>query len=211
MSYHCYMQMMVITPESDVADEQRVVNELFAAGLHRLHVRKPGYTANDLRNYISKIDGHYHKHVVVHSCFELFAKCGLGGVHLNSAVREDHAAWHDLRDIAHGSISTSFHSWQEIKANEVDYGYVFISPVFDSISKPGYTAAIELQGANAIKKYKAEKHQYCPAIIGLGGVGVQEINVLHNYGFDGAAVLGAIWTSPDPVGIFKEMITMSRK
>jgi thiamine monophosphate synthase len=41
------------------------------------------------------------------------------------------------------AISGSFHSWEEIRANRFPYTYVFISPVYDSISKAGYKAAID--------------------------------------------------------------------
>jgi thiamine-phosphate pyrophosphorylase len=101
-------------------------------------------------------------------------------------------------------ISTSFHSWQEIKENNHPYKYVFISPVFDSISKKDYKAGIDLLGATTVKNELAESGKYCPGIIGLGGVDAQSIKTLHEYGFDGAAMLGAIWNVDNCIDVLVE-------
>ena len=206
------MQLIVITDENEITSEARIVNELFAIGLQRLHLRKPRFSTEEYSAYINSIDAQYHSRIVVHGGFELVNELKLGGAHLNSAMRTDKTVWEMINMLPASRISTSFHSWEEITENEFRYHYVFISPVFDSISKKGYNAAIDLGGAFKTKNILTQAGRDCPELVGLGGVGIQNIKVLEEYGFDGAAVLGSMWTSADPVRSFSEMqrITNSR-
>ncbi|MCW3122536.1 MAG: hypothetical protein JWQ38_2028 [Flavipsychrobacter sp.] len=204
------MKLIVITPETDVADETMLVNSLFNNGLQKLHLRKMGYAEQDYRNYIGRIEAQYHTRIVIHACFELATELHLGGVHLNSMVRESEHMNTQLKDIASDKISTSFHSWNEIADNEFLYSYVFISPVFDSISKEGYKAAIDLDGAVEIKQQLATQGKHYPEIIGLGGVGIPQLKILSEKGFDGAAMLGSIWLSADPVKMFADALSASK-
>jgi len=205
------MDLLVITPEQNVPAEARIVNDLFARGLQRLHVRKHGYTTAQYREYIMSIDSRYYSRIVVHSSFELLHELGLGGIHLNSHSRTDDNVWKSISDIPQSTISTSFHSWQEIEENDFPYNYVFISPIFDSISKAGYSGSIDLSGAVSIKEYRKMQGRYCPKIIGLGGVRGGQLNDLRSIGFDGAAMLGAIWLSEDPVSSFTEAMYVINK
>ena len=188
------MQTIVLTPEHTVPGETERVNILLAGGLQRLHIRKPDYSITDYRNYIAAVDPAFHHLLVIHNYYELYHELGLAGVHLNSAARTNETTWARLSTIPSSAISTSFHSWQEIIDGTFPYAYVFISPVFNSISKPGYNAAIELHGALATKAQMATENRYCPKIIGLGGVGKNELAILEQYGFDGGAMLGSVWT-----------------
>lgn len=57
----------------------------------------------------------------------------------------------------------SLHSLQELSEDLQGLDYAFLSPIFDSISKPGYTAAFD---AEALRD--ALSKATCP-IIALGG------------------------------------------
>jgi len=199
------MQLIVITPEQSIEGETDLVNQMFANSLQRLHIRKPQYSSRNYEDYIGAIPAHYHSRIVLHASFELFDEFGLGGVHLNSHFRNDKQIWDKLRHLPPAALSTSFHSWQEIMENEFHFGYVFISPVFDSISKSGYKGKIDLNGAEETKQQLLMAGGYCPPIFALGGVGPKEILALCKHGFDGAAVLGSIWMANDPVAKFMEI------
>ena len=196
------MDLIVLTPEQDVPDEAKIINDLFRCGLTRLHVRKHGYTIDRYREYINAIALVYHSHMVIHDSFDLFHELKLGGIHLSSHARNDDKVWDCISEIQPSAISTSFHSWLEIEANNFSYNYVFISPVFDSISKQGYQATIDLSEANKVKQEFSQRSKYLPKIIGLGGVGPDQLEELSINGFDGAAMLGAIWLSKNPVNTF---------
>jgi hypothetical protein len=86
------------------------------------------------------------------------------------------------------AVSTSVHSWEEAKQLPDGLAYAFLSPLFDSISKPGYRAN------TALKQRPAGP--YSCKVIGMGGVGEDTIAELVRHGWDGAAILGWIWEEP---------------
>lgn len=84
------------------------------------------------------------------------------------------------------SNSTGIHSAAEITSTNTRYSTLLLSPVFDSISKPGYHGRT---GGMLINK----DHR---PILALGGVDHTTIILLKQWQFDGAALLGAIWKTP---------------
>jgi len=96
----------------------------------------------------------------------------------------------------------SAHSFEELE--KMDSEICFLSPIFDSISKQGYKAKYskdELREGIAIwKKSHSQK------LFALGGVEASNIAEIAEIGFDGAAVLGAVWYSSDPVGAWEEIL-----
>jgi thiamine-phosphate pyrophosphorylase len=206
--FYWQMQLIIITPDATSGEETKIINSLFEHGLQRLHLRKPSFVIQDYRDYLMEIDRQYHSCISIHRCFELYHEFRLGGIHLNSMARNDAQAWQQVKDIPPSAVSTSFHAWEEVEENTFPYGYVFISPVFDSISKNGYKAGIDLAKAKEIKQSLATQNRHCPSIIGLGGVGVQQLATLYQCGFDGAAMLGAIWQSENPLLVFTEAMGM---
>jgi thiamine-phosphate pyrophosphorylase len=52
----------------------------------------------------------------------------------------------------------------------------------------------------------AKKHKkQLPRIAGLGGVSAATLLQLYDNGFEGAALLGAIWESADPIAAFNTL------
>jgi len=198
------MQLLLLTPENDHPDEIKLVEHFLEQGLQRLHLRKPAYTRTDYSDYLSGIDAGYHKRIVLHGHFELMEKFDIGGIHLNTAMRNDVMLMRQWS--CYDKRSASFHSWNEIEVNTIPYQYVFISPVFDSISKKGYEACIDMAGAQALRKKKREARSHCPLLMGLGGVSAQNIDQLISSGFDGAVVLGSVWQAHDPALNFKQLM-----
>ena len=131
----------------------------------------------------------------------------LGGIHLNGVARANESIWDIIVNIPPSAVSTSFHAWDEVLDNRFAYGNVFISPVFNSISKPGYNGSININEIAAVRKMLGEENRYCPAITALGGVDKNVIQTLKQHGFDGAALLGAIWNNSSPVAAFLETKT----
>jgi len=96
----------------------------------------------------------------------------------------------------------SAHSFEELEKTSTDI--CFLSPVFDSISKFGYKAKYNSQ---ELKEGIASwKENHSQKLFALGGVDAENIAELASLGFDGAAVLGAVWHSPDPVEALLEII-----
>ena len=96
-------------------------------------------------------------------------------------------------------FSTSIHQLRDWPTLSGQAQLVFYSPVFASISKPGYgpTASLDTlrQQIEAIRQQSVQ----LPHLIGLGGIQADNIQSIKLAGFDGAALMGALWQSPDPV------------
>ena len=177
------MQLALITPEQDKPGEKELVNSMFLAGLNRLHLRKPGYSIRDYEAYFNSVDRNYHNRIILHGGgFELYGKIETGGVHINTAQRSD-----------------------------INLGYVFISPVFDSISKTDYKAGVNLSGLATLKSRFAEQGKTCPGIFGLGGIDVPHLAILKQYKFDGAVVYGSVWKSANPLAMFEGLLAAAQK
>ena len=204
------MLITVITPESNLKKENEIVNDLFKNGLERLHLRKPDNSAEETRKYIKSIEPQYHPNIILAGNFDLFNEFDLGGIHLNDPSRRDEDLRKKIDYISPSLVSTSYHTWQKIVENDFHFGHVFISPVFDSISKKDYKASIDPYGARKTKQKLAEQNKYCPRIVGLGGVGINEIKALYEYGFDGAAMLGTLWMSGNPVTTFIKALSVAK-
>jgi thiamine-phosphate pyrophosphorylase len=85
------------------------------------------------------------------------------------------------------------------------YDYIFLSPVFDSISKKGYSSNIDL---NTFMQ-KKEASTFPTKVIGLGGVSKENITLLSDVGFDGAALLGSIWLKEKKEERVKEFVNIN--
>ncbi len=92
-----------------------------------------------------------------------------------------------------------FHSLKEMDDCKEEYSYAFLSPIFDSISKAGYKSKFDLK---ELKRSPLLGRGAGGEVIALGGIDENTIHEAVDLGFDGVAVLGAIWMSEDPLKNF---------
>ena len=123
-------KLIVITSPYFFKGEDSILSHLFDEGMQHLHLRKPDSEANELRKLLDRIPDIYYPKVVLHDCFNLAIEYGLGGIHLNRRNNQS-------PDGFTGTISCSCHSIEELEQfGKLDY--LFLSPIFQSISKEGY-------------------------------------------------------------------------
>ena len=108
------------------------------------------------------------------------------GIHLNHRNPEIPASYK-------GHISCSCHSIDDVKRRKVLCDYVFLSPIFDSISKNNYSSAYS--GSQLMQASKTGIIDR--KVIALGGIQSNNIRHVKELGFGGAAVLGDIWNRFD--------------
>lgn len=196
------MRIEVITPEHTAPNEVSMAQRLFQAGLQVLHLRKPGYTTEEYRQYIEQIDTAFRNRIVLHGAYPIAPMLGVAGIHINEPRRQSG----DYPMLNREYMSTSCHHWETITEVAPLFGRVFISPLFDSISKAGYAATTAVDG---IEDTRTQLGAQCPQIVGLGGITTANIALLKSMGYDGAATLGAIWQAPDPVAMLVQMMTIA--
>lgn len=175
-------RLIVVTSEPDLPDEPAAWEALRATGLWRLHLRKPHWDAARTAACLERLSPDLRACVRLHDHHELAARYGLDGVHLNARHPEPPAGYH-------GGFSRSCHGLPEVKRYKPVCDYVFLSPVFSSLSKRGYAAAFETDRLRSA----AADGTIDGRVLALGGVTAGKIAVLRGLGFGGAAVLGALW------------------
>ncbi len=189
--------IVVLSDPENGRHECEQVNQLFEAGLQRFHVRKPEFSELEMRNYLKSIDPDYYPLLVMHQFHELAADFQIQGLHfpVNLRKRTHETQLKKLKKEGFW-LSTSIHDLLEINAVELEFDAAFISPVFDSISKPGYFG--KSFDSKIIKQKKAIE------LIALGGVAPENCKEAFEMGYDGVALLGAIWNSLSPTETFKK-------
>ena len=199
--------VIVITKPEMFPGEADVVNTLFANGMQRLHLRKPGASEQEMAEWIGRIDLPFRQKIIVHDHHRLLKTMGLGGIHLN-ARNPEAPAWFSAERQKRGSVtlSRSCHSLEEIAQWKGVCDYLFLSPIFDSISKGGYTSAFTRE--TLLQAY--HDGLFSKPVYALGGVSADNIRSIYDYGFAGAAVIGSLWqvhpfTTDTLVGRLKEL------
>ncbi|MBO4738849.1 MAG: thiamine phosphate synthase [Bacteroidales bacterium] len=175
------MLIVVSTPDF-FEGESQALNQLFKAGLEYFHLRKPNAKLEDYENLLKQIPSAFHQRVHVHEHFQLAEKYAIGGVHLNR--RNPQYEGNNTKI----TISRSCHTLQELK-NISHFDYVFLSPIFNSISKQGYQQAFSMEDL----RKSAENQLINSKVIALGGITPDNLHIPMSCAFGGVAVLGYIW------------------
>lgn len=169
------MELIAVTPPYFYPGEADAIAAALAGEFSRVHIRKPGSTAEQMELLLAALPAGIRSRISLHDHTELAVRYGIGGVHLNSRCP---AAPYGFR----GIISKSVHSPAEAVGHT--YHYVLLSPVFPSISKPGYASPYTFSEMAAVAS---------PSVYALGGVTFSKLQQLKDAGFGGAAMLTEAW------------------
>ncbi|MDH5036461.1 MULTISPECIES: thiamine phosphate synthase [Chryseobacterium] len=187
--------ILVITPELIVPNETDFINQMFQEGLDLLHIRKPWISRNEMIEFITQIDESFYTQLVLHTYYDLGKEFTISRFHFREIDRQEEMYKSFAKE---NTISTSVHDIKTYNTLEKEWEYAFISPFFPSISKKGY-------GLNSTIKEEI-KHRNNPDVklIALGGIHQDNIHEVFDSDADGAALLGAIWESEEPLKVFKK-------
>jgi thiamine-phosphate pyrophosphorylase len=176
------LNLILISHPRFFEGENRIISSLMKRFHLTLHLRKPDATDEEYRLFLQSIPSHLHPEIMIHGAYALNEEFDLKGVHFSTANRML------ADDYRTGIKSTSCHSVEELKETDSAFDHQFLSPVFPSISKKGYKGNLDMQ---EVKEYlKQPRHS---RVIALGGVDKEKIACLKDVGFDGVALLGAVW------------------
>lgn len=175
------MLWIAVTPPAFHDGEAAFISRLLAGGVDVVHLRKPGSAEAECAGLLEALSEDERARVVVHDHFGLAARYGLMGIHLNSRNPS-------VPEGFRGQLSRSCHSLEEVRRFKPECGYVFLSPVFDSISKQGYSSAF-----SAGDLHRAAASGIIDSrVVALGGVTQERLPYLRSLGFGGAAMLGCV-------------------
>ena len=198
------MKIIVISSAKGSVSEANIVNELFHEGMELFHLRKHNYSTKLLKEYIEQIEERYRDRIVLHTKHMLALQYNLNRIHITKKHKKRRfKTWLSIKylraKIPNLKISTSFHSTDSIKLDSSVYEYVFLSPVFDSISKTGYSG--KFHGENMPKLLESLKQN----VVALGGIDTNKLDQVYNLKYAGIAIHGALWQGDNPIQKFKEI------
>ena len=189
--------MIVITSPIPVSDETAIIHSLFAEGLSLLHVRKPDFTGRDMKSFLSAIGLEFRDRLVLHSHHYLAEDFGVNRFHFSEEKAKIlHLPVRLLKPIT--SLSASVHSIEDFNLLKTEFDYAFLSPIYPSISKQGYSS--EINHLEAIQ----QRTNFSAELIALGGISPENVQRTLEIGFDNVALLGTIWNSDNPLENFKK-------
>ncbi len=170
--------LILFTNKESFSGETDIINTLFRRGLTRLHLKKD-LSREQMIDFLNGIDSVYHPRIVLHDYYNLCDVFDLAGVNLNQRN------FNFVQN--YNIVSFSSHSLLEIEFLKYDLEYCFLSPIFNSISKPKYLSTFDLDViTDLIKRFKKK-------IVALGGINTSNAEKCLKAGFSGVAVLGCLW------------------
>ena len=181
------MLVIIVSNPTALQNEAIHINELFNEGMQLFHLRKPNYTLDQMEELLKQIDIKNYHLISLHQHHELAVKYKLTRIHFPEHKRKETSEmqlkeWKDKGF----TLSTSIHELEEYKNLSNVFDYTFYGPVYTSISKPDYKPKL-----NGLPKLEQEERKV--KIVAIGGVDADKIMALRDAGFDGAALLGAVW------------------
>lgn len=189
--------LIVISSPTPVIKEASLINQLFDEGLLVFHLRKPESSSQELVLLLQEIDPINYTKIALHSHHYLAKSFGITRLHYTEASRKQLTEINLSEQKVENTLSTSIHSISDYKILTEHFSYAFLSPVFDSISKPDYQA--QKFDLTEVDKNSNTK------LIALGGIDETNYNKAYEMGFDGIALLGAIWKNNDGINNFKNI------
>jgi thiamine-phosphate pyrophosphorylase len=171
----------ITTPKVDNRDAQ-IIRRLLASGVDIVHLRKPESGIEECREVLKQLSGHEREKIIVHDFPQLYYEFSLKGIHVNRNIVA-------LPDDYNGFRTRSCHSFEEVQQFKNEYDYLFLSPIFNSISKAGYNAGFT---GEELKK-ASDEGIIDQKVVALGGVTFDKVPYLKKLNFGGAAMLGALY------------------
>ncbi len=204
------MKLIAITKPDFYDGELAFIKRLLESGFDLVHLRKPctdvaccvnnndvacRVNNNDeaccvhiekIRNLLKELSPEERSKIIVHDYPELYYEFSLKGIHINKNVVKYPEAYQGFR-------TRSCHSLQEVKLYKDDFDYVFLSPIFDSISKEGYKSNFTKEDLELASREGVIDEK----VIALGGVTFDKIPFLKDLNFGGAAMMGELYKFMD--------------
>ncbi|MFA9186987.1 thiamine phosphate synthase [Flavobacterium sp. FBOR7N2.3] len=190
--------MIVISNPTAIANEINTIHALFDRGLELFHVRKPEFSAEEIKTFVTAIGLKYRNKLILHSHHHLAEDLGMNRLHFSEKMRkqiDSETLYHYNEKRIH--LSTSIHTTEAFNDLRIFFQYAFLSPVFASISKSNYQSDIDL--LKAIEN----RTNFNTKLVALGGIEAQNIKKTLDAGFDDVALLGTIWNTNQPIKNFE--------
>jgi thiamine-phosphate pyrophosphorylase len=196
--------LLIITNPKPVPGETLIWQELLAAGAGAVLLRRPQWQEADYARALEQTDPDCYPHILIAQQAGLCRRFGLMGLHFSENARRAATAEELSGYKQQGcKLSTSLHFKESTQPDHsspysqqpalpgttAPWRLLLLSPVFNSLSKPEYKTRLPAG-------FRLSKGDCSAQVLALGGVDHTNTALVREMGFDGAAMLGAIWKEP---------------
>lgn len=178
------MKIIAITTPTVIAEDAYIISRLLDGGIDVVHLRKPDAGTNKCREILAALTAEHRARIVIHDYPTLYSEFSLKGIHINRNITATPDGYSGLK-------TRSCHSLEEVVRYKDNYDYLFLSPIFDSISKAGYRSSF----TDDILRRAAIEGIIDDKVIALGGVTFDKIPYLRSLNFGGVAMIGSIYST----------------
>ena len=176
------MKIIAITVPKMIDEDAYLISNLLKMGIYSVHLRKPEASIHECRTLLAKLTKEERAKIIIHDYPELYTEFSLKGIHINKNITS-------LPDGYNGFKTRSCHSFEEIERYKTEYNYLFLSPIFDSISKVGYKSGFTQEELLKASTSGIIDHK----VIALGGITLDMMPYFRELNFGGIAMIGGIY------------------
>lgn len=197
--------IIIITSPFNFPNETELINFFLNKGTAAIYLRKDNYPNGFIKSFFERIKNEYHKKIILPFSVvdDLIYEKYKPIIHFKEKERLVEKLHNTNADAI---LSTSIHDFSELENISKRFNYIFYSPVFESISKINYKPKLSIE--EIIPKVKNFKLQISNSkLIALGGIDDENILQIKNAGFDGVALLGAIWEKENQKEMFLKIVS----
>lgn len=197
------MKIVVYTLPYAVANEADKINQLFDAGLKELHIRKPGFSKDDLYSLLSGIHPCYHPYIVLHQQYSLRKHFKIKGLHFGPNYFKGVAGLFKKVLYARNSkfqLSTAVSDIKNVDDISPVFDLVFVGPMYKKLSEQNALTNFDaFEVKNAVSSTTKSIYAY-------GGIDYKNQERIKSLGFKGIVLQASVWKSGDVVNAFRAFL-----
>ena len=182
------MDLLAVSPENEYQGEVDLVIALLEGGLDRYHLRKPDWNRKKTADFIQSLSKGHQSRISIHQGYELANEYEVS-LHRKSN-----------RTFLPNARSASLHHWGKNWEEAEGLDYLFLSPLFPSISKKGYSPCRSTEDLAKALAIKIPAKRYA-----LGGITAENVARAIALGFDGVVLHGSLWESENPLKLIQKI------
>lgn len=192
-------RVVVMSPISERNGEHKVLFKLFESGLSLFHLRRSHWSLGRYCAWIEAVPAKWRSRIVIHQFPQLVRKYKLAGYHQAASDVSGSVPG------TQGRLSAQCEDFSEIRMAGGFCCRMMLGPVFPP-EKYDVTVPRRTLGEYAAIAAYWRKRGGTAKIFAFGGVSAENIRRCRKAGFDGVAVVGAVWDAGDPVKAYKKLI-----